>query len=103
SVGPGGINPTMNKGRISIALKPRAERKESATEIIQRLRRTANVVPGISVIFQALQNIPKLDGRITQAEYQYTLQSTDTESPYRVKPEMTPKLDQIEGMRHVDR
>jgi HAE1 family hydrophobic/amphiphilic exporter-1 len=102
SVGPGGINPTLNKGRMSIALKPRAERKESATEIIQRLRRTANVVPGISVIFQALQNIPKLDGRITQAEYQYTLQSSDTEALYRVAPEMTAKLAQIEGLRDVN-
>src|SRR5262249_16600668 len=102
SVGPGGINPTMNKGRISIALKPRAERKESATEIIQRLRRTANVVPGIKVIFQALQNIPKLDGRITQAEYQYTLQSSDTEALYRLAPEMTQKISQIEGLLDVN-
>jgi hydrophobic/amphiphilic exporter-1 (mainly G- bacteria), HAE1 family len=102
SVGPGGINPTMNKGRISIALKPRSVRRESATEIIQRLRRTANVVPGISVIFQAVQNIPKLDGRITQAEYQYTLQSSDTESLYRAAPEMTAKLAQIEGLRDVN-
>src|SRR5262250_777992 len=101
SVGPGGINPTMNKGRLSIALKPRAERKESATEVIQRMRRTANVVPGISIIFQAVQNIPKLDGRITQAEYQYTLQSSDTEALYRVAPEMTAKLAQIEGLRDV--
>jgi HAE1 family hydrophobic/amphiphilic exporter-1 len=102
SVGPGGINPTMNKGRISIALKPRAVRKESATEVIQRLRRTANVVPGISVIFQAVQNIPKLDGRITQAEYQYTLQSSDTENLYKAAPEMTARLAQIEGLRDVN-
>jgi HAE1 family hydrophobic/amphiphilic exporter-1 len=102
SVGPGGINPTMNKGRLSIALKPRAGRKESATQVIQRLRRTANVVPGISVIFQAVQNIPKLDGRITQAEYQYTLQSSDTEALYRVAPEMTGRLAQIEGLRDVN-
>src|SRR5262245_46576627 len=102
SVGPGGINPTLNKGRLSLALKPRAERKESATEIIQRLRRTANVVPGISIIFQAVQNIPKLDGRITQAEYQYTLQSSDTEALYRVSPEMTDRLARIEGLRDVN-
>jgi HAE1 family hydrophobic/amphiphilic exporter-1 len=102
SVGPGGVNPTMNKGRLSIALKPRAERGESAIDVIQRLRRTANVVPGVSVIFQALQNIPKLDGRITQAEYQYTLQSADTETLYRVAPEMTQKLAKIQGLRDVN-
>jgi hydrophobic/amphiphilic exporter-1 (mainly G- bacteria), HAE1 family len=102
NVGPGGINPTMNKGRMSIALKPRAERGESATEVIQRLRQSANVVPGMKVIFQALQNIPKLDGRITQAEYQYTLQSSDTEALYRLAPEMTHKISQIEGLRDVN-
>ncbi len=102
SVGPGGINPTMNKGRISIALKPRSVRGESATDVIQRLRRTANVVPGISVIFQAVQNIPKLDGRITQAEYQYTLQSSDTENLYRAAPDMTARLTKIEGLRDVN-
>ncbi|HEY7301631.1 MAG TPA: efflux RND transporter permease subunit [Xanthobacteraceae bacterium] len=102
SVGPGGINPTMNKGRLSIALKPRAERGESATDVIQRLRRTANVVPGISAIFLALQNIPKLEGKITQAEYQYTLQSADTETLYRIAPEMTAKLAKIDGLRDVN-
>jgi hydrophobic/amphiphilic exporter-1 (mainly G- bacteria), HAE1 family len=70
--------------------------------VIQRLRQTANVVPGMKVIFQALQNIPKLDGRITQAEYQYTLQSSDTEALYRLAPEMTHKISQIEGLRDVN-
>src|SRR5262249_7459178 len=102
SVGPGGINPTMNKGRMSIALKPRHERGESAQQVIQRLRVTANRVPGISVIFQALQNIPKLDGRITQAEFQYTLQSSDTQALYAAAPEMTARLAKLEGLRDVN-
>ena len=92
AVGAGGINPTSNTGRISIALKPRSVRGENATQVIQRLRRTANVVPGISIIFQAVQNIPKLDGRITQAEYQYTLQSSDTEALYRIAAELRDRI-----------
>jgi HAE1 family hydrophobic/amphiphilic exporter-1 len=102
SVGPGGVNPTANKGRISIALKPRDERGESATQVIQRLRVTANTVPGISVIFQAIQNIPKLDGRISQAEFQYTLQSSDTEALYRAAPDLTARIAKIEGVRDVN-
>src|SRR5207253_9626052 len=73
---------TSNKRRLTIALKPKAERGESVTQVIQRLRASANTVPGISVIFTPLQNIPKLDGRISQAEFQYTLQSSDTEALY---------------------
>ena len=102
SVGPGGINPTMNKGRMSIALKPKKERGESAQQVIQRLRVTANTVPGVSIIFQALQNIPKLDGRITQAEFQYTLQSSDTTALYAAAPEMTSRLSKLEGLRDVN-
>jgi hydrophobic/amphiphilic exporter-1 (mainly G- bacteria), HAE1 family len=101
-VGASPFSPTLNKGRMSIALKPRAERGESATEVIQRLRRTANVVPGIKIIFQPLQNIPKLDGRVSQAEYQYTLQSADTDTLYRIAPEMTRNLEGIEGLRDVN-
>jgi HAE1 family hydrophobic/amphiphilic exporter-1 len=102
SVGPGGINPTMNKGRMSIALKPRAERKESALQVIQRLRTTGNTVPGISIIFQAVQNIPKLDGRITQAEFQYTLQSSDTAALYAAAPDMTARIAKLDGVRDVN-
>src|SRR5262249_9482120 len=57
TVGAGGPNPTLNAGRMFIALKPRKERGESSTEVIQRLRRAANVVPGMRVVFQNVQNI----------------------------------------------
>src|SRR5207247_10996773 len=103
SVGGGGGfgGSTANNGRLSIALKPRAERGESVTQVIQRLRTSANTVPGISVIFTSQQNIPKLDGRISQAEFQYTLQSSDTEALYRLAPDMTDCLAKIEGLRDV--
>src|SRR4029078_8612440 len=35
TIGGGGPNPTLNIGRLYIALKPRDERKESATDVIQ--------------------------------------------------------------------
>src|SRR5207248_9040192 len=102
SVGPGGINPTSNNGRISIALKPRKERGESATQVIQRLRVTANTIPGISIIFQPVQNIPNLAGRISKAEFQYTLQSSDTEALYRMAPELRDRIAKLEGVRDVN-
>src|SRR2546423_142507 len=57
TVGAGGPNPTNNYARLFIALKPKAERKESATAIIQRLRKSVSVVPGMNVFFQNVQNI----------------------------------------------
>src|SRR5438552_10834836 len=102
AVGSGGINPTSNTGRISIALKPRAERGESANQVIQRLRTTANTVPGMSVIFTAVQNIPNLTGRASKAEFQYTLQSRDTEALYRRAPEMRERIAKVAGVRDVN-
>jgi HAE1 family hydrophobic/amphiphilic exporter-1 len=52
------------------------------------------------VYFQNVQNI-NITGRITKSEYQYTLQSSDTDLLYKVAPEMRDKIAQIEGLRDV--
>jgi hydrophobic/amphiphilic exporter-1 (mainly G- bacteria), HAE1 family len=101
SVGPGGVNPTPNTGRIYIALKPRSERSENATAVIQRLRVTANTVPGMQVTFQAVQNI-NITGRQSKSEFQYSLQSSDTEALFRLAPEMRDKIAKVEGVRDVN-
>ena len=100
TVGAGGPNPTANIGRMFIALKPRKEREENSTAVIQRLRRTANVVPGMAVYFQNVQNI-NITGRISKSEYQYTLQSSDTQLLYDIAPKLRDKIAEIEGLRDV--
>jgi hydrophobic/amphiphilic exporter-1 (mainly G- bacteria), HAE1 family len=101
TVGAGGPNPTNNYGRMFIALKPKAERKEHATAIIQRLRRAVSGVPGIAVYYQNVQNI-NLTGRITKSEYQYTVQSSDTETLYRLAPDLREKISQVPGLWGVN-
>ncbi len=88
TVGVGGPNPTTNYGRLFIALKPRGERKDDVVQVIQRLRRSANVVTGMAVYFRPVQNI-NISGRITKSEYLYTMQSSDVDALYRLAPEMT--------------
>jgi HAE1 family hydrophobic/amphiphilic exporter-1 len=100
TVGAGGPNPTQNIGRMFVALKPKKERGINSTEVIQRLRRTANVVPGMRVTFQNVQNI-NITGRISKAEWQYTLQSSDTEALYRIAPEMRDRIEKIPGLADV--
>ena len=100
TIGAGGPNPTLNAGRMFIALKPKKERGESSTDIIQRLRRAANTVPGMAVYFQNVQNI-NITGRISKSEFQYTLQSSDTPLLYEVAPQMRDKIAKIEGLRDV--
>jgi HAE1 family hydrophobic/amphiphilic exporter-1 len=100
TVGTGGPNPTNNTARLFIALKPRDERRESATEVIQRLRRSANVITGMQTYFQNVQNI-NITGRISKSEFQYTLQSSDTVALYAAAPPLRDKIAQVDGLRDV--
>jgi HAE1 family hydrophobic/amphiphilic exporter-1 len=99
TVGTGGPNPTNNTGRMFIALKPMGER-DKVVDVIQRLRRTANAVTGMRSSFAPVQNI-NITGRITKGEYQYTLQSSDTEALYASAVLMRDKIATIEGVRDV--
>lgn len=82
SAGAGGGSVTGNTGRLFIRLKPRAERRLSADEVIQSLRVKMAGVPGIRAF---LQNPPVINvgGRLAKGLYQFTLQSPDTRELYR--------------------
>jgi HAE1 family hydrophobic/amphiphilic exporter-1 len=99
TVGAGGPNTVGNSGRMLVALKPRNER-DSMQQIMVRLRQNVNVVPGIQIFFQPIQNI-NLGGRLNKSQYQYTLQSNDTEGLYRITPELRDKIAQIPGLLDV--
>ncbi|MFZ0073742.1 MAG: efflux RND transporter permease subunit, partial [Xanthobacteraceae bacterium] len=100
TVGVGGPNVANNQGRLFIALKPRDERKEKVLDVIQRLRRDANVVTGMRAVFAPVQNI-NITGRISKADWQYTLQSSDAEALYRFAPEMRERIEKIPGILDV--
>jgi HAE1 family hydrophobic/amphiphilic exporter-1 len=100
TVGAGGPNTVGNSGRMLVALKPRSERGENASQIIARLRRDANVVPGIQIFFQSIQNI-NLGGRLSKSQYQYTLQSSEPDTLYRVAPEMRERIAKLNGLQDV--
>ncbi|ABE40030.1 acriflavin resistance protein [Rhodopseudomonas palustris BisB5] len=99
TVGAGGPNPTANYGRLFIALKPIKERDDAA-KVIARLRQKAGQVPGMQAFFQSIQNL-SVGGRISKSQYQYVMQSGDTESLYRLAPEMRDKIAKLPGLLDV--
>ncbi|WP_291861858.1 efflux RND transporter permease subunit [Bradyrhizobium sp.] len=99
TVGSGGPNPTANYGRLFIALKPQKSRDKLAT-VIGRLRQKAREIPGMQAFFQPIQNL-NIGGRISKSQYQYVLQSGDTESLYRFAPEMRDKIEKLPGLLDV--
>ncbi|MGA8387066.1 MAG: efflux RND transporter permease subunit, partial [Pseudolabrys sp.] len=75
-IGVSPINATPNAGRLAISLKPRDERRAHIDEIVARLKRAVAGVAGMTVYFQAAQDI-QISTRMSRAQYQYTLVSTD--------------------------
>jgi multidrug efflux pump len=75
-VGAGLVNPTMNSGKLYIVLKPRDERKASASEVIGRLRDATRDLQGIGLFMQAVQDV-QIETRVSRTQYQYTLQDAD--------------------------
>ncbi|WP_315832945.1 efflux RND transporter permease subunit [Bradyrhizobium prioriisuperbiae] len=99
TVGSGGPNATANYGRLFIALKPQDQR-DPAPKVIARLRQKATQVPGLQAFFQSIQNL-NIGGRVSKSQYQYVMQSGDTEALYRLAPDMSSKIAKIPGLLDV--
>jgi HAE1 family hydrophobic/amphiphilic exporter-1 len=100
SMGAGGPNAAANAGRVFIRLKPRSERKLSADEVIQELRKKTAGVIGIRIFMQNLPPI-RIGGTLTKSQYQYTLQGSDTNELYKAAPELEAKLRAIPQLQDV--
>jgi len=86
-----GETSTPNNGRLVIALKPFAQRRVSAGQILARLRERAAQVPGISLRMQARQDLI-VGGRASRTQFQYTLQDTDPRELYAWAPRLIDAL-----------
>ncbi len=75
-IGVDGSNATLNSGRFLINLKPQAQRSETASEVIERLRPKLAEVNGIKAFLQPIQDLT-LENRISKTQFQFTLQSID--------------------------
>jgi multidrug efflux pump len=99
-IGSDGTNPTPNSGRVSIALKPRSERKASASEIIARLKERAAGLEGIALYLQPVQDL-QIDARVSRTQYQYTLEDPDLEELQAWAPRVLARLQTLPELRDV--
>jgi len=93
-IGAGGPTPTLNDGRMFIALKPKDQRSASADEVINRLRTRLAKLQGITLYMQAAQDIT-IGGRLSKTQYQYTL--TDA-NPGELNHWAAIYLDKLKGV-----
>ncbi|MBI5694262.1 MAG: efflux RND transporter permease subunit [Nitrospirae bacterium] len=91
---------SSNSGRILMRLRPRAERKLGADELIQELRPRLAAVPGVNVF---LQNPPpvRIGGQSSKSMYQWTLTSPDTDELYKYAAMLTDRMSELHGLQDV--
>jgi HAE1 family hydrophobic/amphiphilic exporter-1 len=87
-------------GTMMVTLKPRAERKLSADQVIDSLRPKLNSVPGIRAM---LVNPPPINigGRRARSLYQLTLLATDTGQLYEAAGALEQQMRQLPGLTDV--
>jgi HAE1 family hydrophobic/amphiphilic exporter-1 len=100
AIGASGMSVASNSGRMFIRLKPRSERRLSADEIIQELRQKVSHVTGIQMFMQNLPPI-RIGGRLTKSQYQYTMQSPDTDELYKYSTILEAKLKELPQLQDV--
>ena len=100
SIGAGLGGQTGNNGRMWLALKPFEERTDSAQQVIARLRTKTPAIEGITVNFQAAQDI-NVGGRLAQSQYQYTLQSPDLGELFEWSPRVLERMRKIPMLRDL--
>jgi multidrug efflux pump len=91
----------MNQGRMYMTLKPLGERKLSADQVIAELFRKFSVVPGATLYMQAQQDL-SIGGRVSQAQYQYTLQGDDLAELNLWAPQLLEKMRALPELRQVN-
>jgi len=99
-VGAGGMNGSVNNGRIFIALKPLSKRKINATEVINRLRPKLAKLEGVSVFLQAAQDI-RIGGRISKAQFQFAMRDESLKELREWVPKYIERLKKEPGLTDV--
>jgi HAE1 family hydrophobic/amphiphilic exporter-1 len=96
------IGQPTNQGRIFFRLKDKKKRvnRMSAQDIIQELRPKLANIPGINVYLQIPPTI-RIGGSLTKSQYQYTIQTPDTDRLYALAPKVEAALRQSPLLQDV--
>jgi hydrophobe/amphiphile efflux-1 (HAE1) family protein len=99
AVGSSGFN-SVNQGRLFVSLKPLEARRESAADVIDRLRGKLRSVAGLRVFLVAQTDVPG-GARQSKAQFQFTLWSADIEALQHWVPRVVERLRGLPGLTDV--
>jgi multidrug efflux pump len=91
----------LNSANMFISLKPLGEgRKESAFEIVNRLRPKLSHIPGAQLFMVPVQDV-NIGGRQSNSQFQYTLQGDNLQDLLTWAPQLYEKMRAMPELRDV--
>ena len=99
-IGVDGANTTLNSGRFLINLKPRDDRRATASEVIRRLQEETAAVPGVSLYMQPVQDLT-IDATVSRTQYQFVLEDANPAEFATWIPKLMERLRQIPDITDV--
>jgi multidrug efflux pump len=99
-IGVDGTNSTLNSGRFLITLKARDEHRESAQEIIRRLRDETASVAGISLYMQPVEDLT-IDSSLSRTQYHFVLEDANLNDFNIWVPRLMQRLLQLPELADV--
>jgi len=99
-IGVDGNNTSLNSGRLLITLKPLAERKISASDVIARLQPKLAQVKDATLYLQPVQDLT-VDDRISRAQYQFSLNAADEKEVSKWSELLVNKLRSFKQLQDV--
>ena len=98
-IGAGGATSTENQGRLFIALKPKG-RRPSIDHVMADLTASVAHLTGVKLFMQAVQDV-NIGGRLTAAQYQYTLTDVDLAEVNAWAPKVQHALAKLPQLTNV--
>jgi len=90
-----------SQANVFVTLKPLSERHVSIDQVMARLRPKLGQVAGAQLFLAPVQDV-RVGGRISLAQYQYTLQGDSTQEIYEWAPKLTAALQKRPELTDVN-
>ena len=89
-----------NQASFDMQLKPRRQRKQSAMEIMARMRPQYMGFPGFRTFLSVPPSI-RIGGRMSKSAYEFTVQATDTHELYKQSARLEKELANVPEIQDV--
>ena len=99
-IGVDGSNPTLNTGRMQIALVPHSERSQSVAQIMDEIAQDFGQAPDFRLYFQPVQELT-VDDQVSRTAYQLALSDPEATVLYDWVPQWLEQLQQLPQLAEV--